>query len=73
MDEETGNWRPADLDDWLSGDYAAFARALGCHGERVTEASEIVPALKRAIAATEAGQPALVEFTTEKETVISRG
>lgn len=24
MDEETGNWRPADLDDWLSGDYAAF-------------------------------------------------
>ena len=36
-------------------------------------AGEIVPALKRAIAATEAGVPALVEFITEKETVISRG
>ena len=47
--------------------------ALGCHGERVTEAAEIVPALRRAIAATEAGQPALVEFITEQETVISRG
>ena len=42
-------------------------------GERVSEAAEIVPALRRAIAATEAGQPALVEFITEQETVISRG
>jgi acetolactate synthase-1/2/3 large subunit len=57
----------------ISGDYAAFARSLGCHGERVTEAAEIVPALRRAIAATEGGQPALVEFITEKETEISRG
>jgi acetolactate synthase-1/2/3 large subunit len=57
----------------ITGDYAAFARSLGCHGERVTEASEIVPALKRALAAIEAGQPALVEFITEKETQISRG
>jgi acetolactate synthase I/II/III large subunit len=39
----------------------------------LTEASEIVPALRRAIAAIEAGQPALVEFITEKETEISRG
>ena len=69
MPEATAKYRATDI----SGDYAAFARALGCHGERVTEASEIVPALKRAIAATEAGQPALVEFITEKETVISRG
>jgi len=57
----------------ISGDYAAFARSLGCHGERVTEASAIVPALRRAIAATEAGQPALVEFITEQETQFSRG
>ncbi|BBC71787.1 conserved hypothetical protein [Altererythrobacter sp. B11] len=57
----------------ISGDYAAFARALGCHGERVTAAEEIVPALRRAIAAVEAGQPALVEFITEQETQISRG
>jgi acetolactate synthase-1/2/3 large subunit len=57
----------------ITGDYAAFARSLGCHGERVTEAAEIVPALKRALAAIGAGQPALVEFITEKETEISRG
>jgi acetolactate synthase-1/2/3 large subunit len=57
----------------ITGDYAAFARSLGCHGERVTEAAEIVPALKRALAAIDAGQPALVEFITEKETEISRG
>ncbi len=69
MPVATEKYRSTDI----SGDYAAFARSLGCHGERVTEASEIVPALKRAIAATEAGQPALVEFITEKETTISRG
>lgn len=69
MPVATDKYRATDI----SGDYAMFARALGCHGERVTEASEIVPALRRAIAATEAGQPALVEFITEKETQISRG
>jgi acetolactate synthase-1/2/3 large subunit len=51
----------------ISGDYAALARALGLHGERVTEPGEIVPALRKAIAATEAGTPALVEFITTRE------
>lgn len=69
MPEATEKYRATDI----SGDYAAFARSLGCHGERVTQASEIVPALKRALAAIAAGQPALVEFITEKETVISKG
>src|SRR3569623_953119 len=66
MPEATAKYRATDI----SGDYAAFARSLGCPGERVPEASEIVPALKRAIAATEAGQPAQVEIITEKETQI---
>src|SRR4029079_8587687 len=69
MPVATDKYRATDI----SGDYAMFARSLGCHGERVTEAAEIVPALRRAIAATEAGQPALVEFITEQETQISRG
>ena len=69
MPVATDKYRATDI----TGDYAAFARSLGCHGERVTEAAEIVPALRRAIAAIEAGRPALVEFITEKETVISRG
>jgi acetolactate synthase-1/2/3 large subunit len=69
MPVATDKYRATDI----SGDYAAFARALGCHGERVTEAAEIVPALRRAIAAVEAGQPALVEFITEQETQFPRG
>jgi acetolactate synthase-1/2/3 large subunit len=69
MPVATEKYRATDI----TGDYAMFARSLGCHGERVTEAGEIVPALKRALAAIEAGQPALVEFITEKETQISRG
>src|SRR5688572_5275049 len=69
MPVATHKYRATDI----SGDYAAFARSLGCHGERVTGAAEIVPALKRALAAIEAGQPALVEFITEQETQISRG
>jgi len=69
MPVATEKYRATDI----SGDYAAFARSLGCHGERVSEAAEIVPALRRAIAATEAGQPALVEFITEQETVFSKG
>jgi len=69
MPVATEKYRATDI----TGDYAAFARSLGCHGERVTGANEIVPALRRALAAIEAGQPALVEFITEKETEISRG
>ena len=69
MPVATEKYRATDI----TGDYAMFARSLGCHGERVTEAREIVPALKRALAAIDAGQPALVEFITEQETEISRG
>ena len=43
------------------------------HAEPLTSPGDVVPVLRRAIAATEAGQPALVEFITEQETVISRG
>jgi acetolactate synthase-1/2/3 large subunit len=56
----------------ISGDYAAFARALGGYGERVTVADEIVPALQRGIEATQGGQPALIEFITAQETRASR-
>ena len=56
----------------ISGDYAALARALGGYGERITTPEEIVPAIRRGIAATEAGQPALLEFITAQETRASR-
>lgn len=56
----------------ISGDYAAFARALGGHGERVEQPEAIADAIRRGIAATEAGQPALIEFITAKEKRASR-
>ena len=55
----------------ISGHYADMAKAFGGYGERVTEPGEIVAALKRGIAATERGQPALLEFITAKEITIS--
>jgi acetolactate synthase-1/2/3 large subunit len=56
----------------ISGDYAAFARALGGYGERVERPEDIADAIRRGIAATQAGQPALIEFMTTKETRASR-
>ncbi|MEO9130274.1 MAG: thiamine pyrophosphate-requiring protein [Sphingomonas sp.] len=56
----------------ISGNYAEFARALGGYGERITTPDQIVPAILRGIAATEAGQPALLEFITAQETRASR-
>lgn len=56
----------------ISGDYAAMARAFGGHGERIEAPGDIIPAIRRGIAATKAGQPALLEFITSKETAVSR-
>src|SRR5579862_1540974 len=56
----------------ISGNYSEFAKALGGYGERVTEPREIVPAIKRGIAQTQAGKPALLEFITEKAVDVSR-
>jgi acetolactate synthase-1/2/3 large subunit len=68
MPISTEKYRSTDI----SGDYAAFARAMGGYGERVTDPTEIVPAIRRGIAQTRAGKPALLEFITAKETTISR-
>lgn len=56
----------------ISGHYADFARALGGYGERITDPTQIGDAIRRGIAATQAGQPALLEFMTAKETRASR-
>jgi acetolactate synthase-1/2/3 large subunit len=68
MPISTKKYRSTDI----SGDYAAMARAFGGYGERVTDAADIVPAIKRGIAQTKDGKPALLEFITQKETMISR-
>lgn len=63
MQAATEKYRSTDI----SGDYAAFARALGGYGERITEPSQIIPAIKRGIEQVESGTPALLEFITAKE------
>lgn len=68
MPVSTEKYRSTDI----SGDYAAFARALGGYGERIERPADIVPAIRRGIAATERGEPALLEFITSKEVEVSR-
>jgi acetolactate synthase-1/2/3 large subunit len=48
-------------------DYAALARALGAHGERVEKPEDVAPALKRALAHA----PALVDVVTSQDAVSS--
>jgi len=68
MPKATEKYRATDI----SGDYAAMARAFGGYGERITDPAEIVPAIKRGIAQTQTGKPALLEFMTSQETRVSR-
>ena len=67
MPVSTEKYRSTDI----SGDYAAFAKAMGGYGERIEQPDEIIPAIRRGIAATEAGTPALLEFITAQETAKS--
>ena len=68
MGVSTEKYRSTDI----SGDYAAFARALGGYGERITDPSEIIPAIKRGIEQTKNGVPALLEFITCQELASSK-
>jgi acetolactate synthase-1/2/3 large subunit len=47
-------------------DYPALAAACHAHGERVEQAEDLVPALRRALAAVDAGQAAVVECVIEQ-------
>jgi acetolactate synthase-1/2/3 large subunit len=62
MQTATAKYRSTDI----SGNYADFAKALGGYGERVSQPDDIVPAIRRAVAKTREGVPALLEFITEK-------
>jgi thiamine pyrophosphate-dependent acetolactate synthase large subunit-like protein len=68
MPKATEKYRATDI----SGDYAAMARAFGGYSERVTDPAEIAPAIRRGVAQTLAGKPALLEFITAQETRISK-
>jgi acetolactate synthase-1/2/3 large subunit len=55
--------------DLADTSFAEVARALGCHGERVTRTDEFGPAMKRAMAA---GRPAVIELITDPDLVSTR-
>ena len=63
MRVSTEKYRSTDI----SGNYSDMVRAFGGYGERITQPSEIIPSIKRAIHKTEEGTPALLEFITAKE------
>ena len=63
MATATEKYRATDI----SGHYADMAKAFGGYGERVERVEDIQEAVKRGIRATQDGQPALIEFITEKE------
>jgi len=56
----------------LGGKYAMVAEGLGAAAEKVTTPDQLAPAIKRAIAANQAGKPALLEVMTKAEETISR-
>lgn len=47
-----------------TGDYAALARSLGLHAERIDDPAALGDGFRRAIDAVKAGQPALVDVIT---------
>lgn len=47
--------------------YDLLAEAVGGHGERVTQQSELRPALERALKATQQGPPAVVDAVTDPD------
>ena len=55
----------------ISGHYADMAKAFGGYGERITDPNDIASAMKRGLEANADGQPALLEFITDKEISIS--
>jgi acetolactate synthase I/II/III large subunit len=50
----------------LSGRYAGVAAELGAYSERVDQPGEVAAAIRRAIAATQEGRPALLEMITRE-------
>src|SRR5882672_836885 len=52
--------------DYSDVDFAALARVFGAYGERVTDASALLPALKRAL---DSGLPAVVDVVIDQNTL----
>ncbi len=51
----------------FSGEYAKVSEGLGAYAETVRTPDEIAPAIQRGLAATQKGQPAVLEMITKEE------
>ena len=56
----------------FSGDYAKVSEGLGAYSEVVKTPDEIGPSIRRGLAATEKGQPAVLEMITKEETDVPK-
>jgi acetolactate synthase-1/2/3 large subunit len=54
----------------LQPDFAAIARACGCHGEQVDDPDDVDGAFGRALAANERGVPAVVDVSVSRERLL---
>ncbi len=64
-EQRSGEW-PVWETDLVNPSFAAFARLCGAHGTKVTQAQDIVPAIREALAVD---GPALVEIMTDADLV----
>ncbi len=51
----------------LSGEFSEMAQAMGAYTEKITAPADIISAIKRGIAETEAGKTVVLEFITKDE------
>ena len=51
----------------LSGEFSEVAQAMGAYTEKILTPSEIIPSIKRGIAATEEGKTVVLEYITRDE------
>ncbi|MCH8990112.1 MAG: thiamine pyrophosphate-requiring protein [Chloroflexi bacterium] len=56
----------------LSGEFSEVAQAMGAYTEKITNPSEIIPAIKRGVTATEDGKTVVLEFITCDEGEFSK-
>ncbi len=69
MHQERGYPGRVEATGLTNPDFAALARAYGCHGETVDRTREFGPALARALAA---GRPAVIELRADPNVISTR-
>ena len=56
----------------FTGEYANVSAGLGAFAQRVTAPDQVGPSIKKALEATQTGQPAVIEMITKEEQTVSK-